>query len=782
MRNVLSSLKHHIPAASMLIAGVSLAQYIPNQNFEVFTSCPTGNSQINFATPWVDANSASCDYHNTCGYVGNGVIDGGPSNGNGSLGCWAYPAFASCPGSAYAETIRGTLLQPLVANQSYCITWDIRVDGTGSITNGPNNCMDYGFYFFNSATPPVVNGTCSFSVAPQVFINGSVILQGTYQTFTGTYVAAGGENTVIIGPFNNANTATCGAGTNTYLNVDNITMVLCSSCTPPTLATNFVAALCNTGCTGTATVTPSGGSPPYTYAWSNSQVTQTATGLCAGTYTVTVTENGGCSTTTTITVTAPPALTLSAAPTAIQCNGGTGSITATAGGGVGPYTYAWSPSAQTTQTATGLGAGTYIVTITDANGCTMTASATLTNPPAITASSVSTPTTCGASNGTATVTASGGTGTLTYVWAPSGGNAATANGLAAGTYTVTITDANGCTQTSTVTVTTSNGPVTTLASQVNPLCATSTNGTATVTVVGGTAPYTYAWSPTGGNAATGTGLGAGTYTVIVTDVNNCSSTSTVTITSPPALTLTTTSTVAQCNASDGTATASAGGGTGALTYLWSAGSQTAATATGLSAGTYTVTITDANGCTMTNTVVVNMAGGPTAVATGNATITYGNSTPITSGGGVSYLWSPSTGLSCTTCQNPTATPVVTTTYCVVVTDASGCTDSACVEIIVDVPCPTNPDFGVPNAFSPNKDGHNDIFILQGMGLCMTDFLMVIYDRWGEKIFEATSPNIGWDGSYKGKVMDPGVFVYHITATFTGNKESFVKKGNITLIR
>ncbi|MCC7302421.1 MAG: gliding motility-associated C-terminal domain-containing protein [Bacteroidia bacterium] len=536
---------------------------------------------------------------------------------------------------------------------------------------------------------------------------------------------------------------------------------------------------------GTATVVVTGGSGPYSYVWNpGGQTTATATGLSSGTYTVTVTDASCIALvqTATVTVTNSGGLTVTTQQNNLACASSTnGSATVTVTGGQSPYTYAWNPSGQTTATATGLGPGTYTCTITDASGCTVTQTFTITAPPALANTTATTPANCGSNNGSASVTASGGTGPYTYAWS-SGGTAATETGLSAGTYTVTVTDANGCTMTATVTVTSlGGGPTVAIASQTNPSCSNSSNGTATVNVTTGNAPYTYAWSPGGGTAATGTGLAAGTYTVTVTDANGCIATITVTVTAPPPVTATTSNVPANCNSSDGSASVTAGGGTGPYTYSWSSGG-TGSTETGLASGTYTVTITDANGCTLTATANVPVLNGPTAIASGNTIIMAGNSTNLTATGGGNYQWSPASGLSCTTCPNPVATPSVTTQYCVIVTDASGCSDSACVYVVVEYPCPTAADFTVPNAFSPNKDGKNDIFILQGLGLCLVEFKMVIYDRWGEKVWETENVNTGWDGTFKGKPLDPQVFVYYISAKFLNNNEEFIKKGNVTLMR
>ena len=283
-------------------------------------------------------------------------------------------------------------------------------------------------------------------------------------------------------------------------------------------------------------------------------------------------------------------------------------------------------------------AGTYTVTITDANACTGTVTATVTEPTALVATIASTNVSCnGGTNGTATVTATGGTGTKTYSWAPSGGTAATASGLAAGTYTVTVTDANMCMTTQTVSITEPAALVASIASKTNVACNGASNGAATATVTGGTPVYTYSWAPSGGTAATASGLAAGTYTVTITDANMCMTTQTVSITEPVALVASIASkTNVACNgASNGAATATVTGGTPVYTYSWAPSGGTAATASGLAAGTYTVTITDANMCMTTQTVSITQ---PAVIATtqtvsicAGASLVVGTSTYTISG-------------------------------------------------------------------------------------------------------------------------------------------------------
>ena len=226
--------------------------------------------------------------------------------------------------------------------------------------------------------------------------------------------------------------------------------------------------------------------------------------------------------------------------TNVACNGGTnGSIQAVPVGGVGPYTYSWNTiPLQTTQTASNLGPGTYTVTVTDNMGCQRTATATVTQPQPLSLNMSANSINCyGQTNGTASVVVSGGTFPYTYSWnTVPVQTTATATGLVGGTYTVTVTDAHGCVQTGTTTVASPTALVASISNQVNLNCFGQTNGSATVTVTGGTPGYSYFWStfPTQ-TTQTATNLPAGTYTVQVTDAHNCVTSATVTITQPPQL-------------------------------------------------------------------------------------------------------------------------------------------------------------------------------------------------------------------------------------------------------
>lgn len=287
----------------------------------------------------------------------------------------------------------------------------------------------------------------------------------------------------------------------------------------------------------------------------------------------------------------------------------------------------------------------------------------------------------GGSNGSATVDVTGGTAPYTYSWSPSGGTAATASGLSAGNYTVTVTDAASATTTLSFTITQPSA-LSKTSSQTNVSCNGGSNGSASVSVTGGTAPYTYSWSPSGGTATTATGLSAGTYTVSITDANGCTTAQNFILTQPSVISSSGSQTNIVCNGtSSGSAAVSVSGGTAPYSYSWqnnTAGTtlpQTTASVSSLSAGSYTVTITDANGCSATRTFTLtqsapfNTTGSQTSVSTyggsdGSATVSASGGTP-----GYTYSWSPSGGTAAT------ASGLAAGNYTVTITDANGCTVS-----------------------------------------------------------------------------------------------------------
>lgn len=359
---------------------------------------------------------------------------------------------------------------------------------------------------------------------------------------------------------------------------------------------------CNGAQDGSASAIASGGAGNFVYSWSNNASGANINGLAAGTYTVTVFDGNQCSTTETVTINEPTSLGLSVSGTDAGCSGDDGSATASTSGGTGNVTYAWSNNA-TGATVTGLASGTYSVTATDGNQCTDVATVQIGQMGSnLSVTATATNSNCDANNGTATASASGGVGNITYVWSNNAIGQTIAN-LVPGTYMVTATDTNGCTGSATVIVNQigSNMQVNVTGSDTS--CGAN-DGMATATAFGATGNVNYAWSNNQSGQTIG-GLTPGIYSVTATDANGCTATGSTTIgQNGSTVQVSATSTDATCNANNGTATASANSGSGNYTYVWNT-NQTGATIGNLASGTYSVTATDANGCTGTASATVN---------------------------------------------------------------------------------------------------------------------------------------------------------------------------------
>lgn len=399
---------------------------------------------------------------------------------------------------------------------------------------------------------------------------------------------------------------------------------------------------CANEATGSINITASGGTPGYTYLWNTGAVTEDLTGLAPGTYSVTVTDSQGCTGVLTgITIDVIQNTVLAIATTNVSCVAGSdGSIQVTANG-VAPFNISWTgpvsgdPAGNEilasggSYTIPGLSAGTYTVSVVDNNNCASIFTRTITAPTGLAATPTVTNFLCFGQTGAVSLTVTGGTAGYTYSWIGPGGFTATTqniSGLLAGTYDVTVTDANNCTATASATVT---GPAEALSfvttgdnNDVD--CFGGTDGGITFFAMGGTFPYTYQWS-NGATVSSPSGLAAGTYTVTVTDANGCTLTYTTGINQPPLLELSVAKTDPTCppgaNApfnADGTIAVTVTGGTGPYMYDWSTvgGSglmPSAQNQSGLTAGTYMVVVTDANGCTATQSVTLaNVLPIPTA--------------------------------------------------------------------------------------------------------------------------------------------------------------------------
>lgn len=413
-----------------------------------------------------------------------------------------------------------------------------------------------------------------------------------------------------------SNTSTAQNPSHTFSGPGTYTVTVIASggaCNPPDTVTKVVnvigasiTSFSNAACgnLGSATAIAIGGTTTPTYSWTTGATTTSISNLNPGTYTVFVTDPSACPTQTVVTITQTSQPTVTATSSAASC-AAAGSATATVTGGTAPYTYSWSPTGGTNAVATGLASGNYTVTVTDNYSCTATATISITNIGGITAATTFTNVSCnGGSNGAITVTPAAGTTPYSYTWSPTGGNAATASNLSAGTYTVLVSDANSCTTTAVATITEPSSLSLTISS-TSVTCNGANNGSASANVAGGTTPYAYLWSPSGGTNSIANNLATGNYSILVTDNNSCTITASVTINQPSALTATATSTPANCGQPTGTANVTTNnGGTPGYTYNWAPTGGNTATATNLAGGVYSVTITDANNCSVVATTTV----------------------------------------------------------------------------------------------------------------------------------------------------------------------------------
>jgi gliding motility-associated-like protein len=342
-----------------------------------------------------------------------------------------------------------------------------------------------------------------------------------------------------------------------------------------------------------------------------------------------------------------------------------------------------------------------------------------------------------------------------------------------GTQSITYTvGAAGCQQLSTQTITVLDPQLSTTA--VNVSCFGLADGSATVNPTGVSGSQSYLWNPSGQTSQTATALGAGSYQVTVTD-GSCTAVDSVTIVEPAEITAILTASNG-CAPDKGTASVLASGGVGGFSYAWTPSGQTVSNAIDLDSAMHTVIVTDANGCTFTDSILVQIVPAPVILAMNDTTIIYPNCINLTATGGVAYTWTPVDDLDCSNCLSPEACPIIETNYCVTGTDINGCTNTDCVLINVEIICG---DVFVPSAFSPNNDGENDLECVYSD--CIKNMTFTIYNRWGEKVFETSDMNICWDGTWKGKELNSAVFVY-ILDGFLINGETVSQKGNISLIR
>jgi gliding motility-associated-like protein len=520
----------------------------------------------------------------------------------------------------------------------------------------------------------------------------------------------------------------------------------------------------------------------FNYTWApNGEITDNIQVNAVGVYTVTV-DSGGCEITSnpfTVIQLPTPAPTISN-PIA-NCVTGLSTIS----GSPGYVDYLWTPGNLTNDTVD-VSLGNYTLTVTDTNGCVGSSTIQVAQVLQITASLLqSTNASCvGLCDGTADIDVQNAIGAVTYAWTPNLANTANGTNLCAGNYDVIVSDNSGCADTVSFAIG-SNSQISTQVTTTNLDCFNTCNGEITITPLQGQAPFDFVWLPNVSSLANNNTLCAGQYIIQTIDAYGCVATDTVTLTAPAEFRGVTAVLPETCpNFCDGTASVSLSGGVQPYSVVWNPGNILDSIATNLCGGLYDYTATDANGCVETGSAAVPTLPPPTAMFSSNAaqanvlepTVEFYDASTADV---VNWQWD-FTGVGSSTAQNPVqffpgpgSFPVT-----LIVTNGYGCTDT----VISDIYIAEVKTLYIPNAFTPNSDGKNETFRPQGMLGDNADFEMIIFDRWGQKMFVSRNIANGWDGTFKGNetcLVD--IYIYKVTVTDKTTGLAKVYWGHVSLL-
>ena len=498
--------------------------------------------------------------------------------------------------------------------------------------------------------------------------------------------------------------------------------------TEPTVlaaSTSFTNVSCFGACDGTASVSVSGGSGPYTYLWNNPtfSTTSSVTGLCAGAYTCTITDNNGCQIIENFNITEPNNMSLVANITDANCSQANGEICVNVVGGIAPYTYQWSdPNTTTTSCLSNVVSGCYNITIIDANGCILDSLICINDLTGPTVAGInSNDVTCfGDMDGMVEFTVNGGTGISNYELFDANNvsvsvNQLLTNNLDGGCYTLVATDQMGCTGSDVICISEPNQLFAAVTSSTDVDCNLAATGAATVSVSGGLPGYVYNWN--GGafpNAAVNSGFTAGNYTVTVTDQNNCATTASVIIDQPAPILISTINQVnTSCNGDcDGSALVNTTGGTAPYVYSWNPSVSNGPAIGSLCAGVYTVDVTDANSCVETHVVIITepaVLTGSSNVINASCSFCNGEATAVPAGGTGPFTYQWLNGGN-----NPLAatnTGLCPGIHNVIITDANGCTTTIQIPVNDDIgPTITGFNLNTPSCNGLNNGSAEVLFI------------------------------------------------------------------------
>ena len=545
-----------------------------------------------------------------------------------------------------------------------------------------------------------------------------------------------------------------------------------------------------------------GGTEPYTYAWSDGQTTDIAVGLPEGNHSVIITDANGCMISDNSTLVAPSEIVLDINTQLTSCVGSCdGTASVLANGGTGGFTYEWD-NGETTATANALCPGPHTVTVTDAAGCEVIGDFAITGPTPIFPSADIIPVSCsGGNDGAITMSPTGGTPSYSFEWFDNGvslgtdsGASSTITDLTAGVYDLLITDANGCETSISITVVEPLFPLSLDISGEGPSCNGGDDGFVSVEPAGGTAGYSYQWSAETGfqDTQTALNLAVGTYTVTVSDANGCTETAEVSIDESSAVEFELSSLPATCFGDNSGVIIIENAMGGMPPYTYSVDNETFtvdSTIFGLTADLYTVYVQDANGCVFSDEILVEQPFEVIVDAGPDVEILFGDSIQLSAqinqppSNDFVFSWSPAEGLSCTACDEPYASSFEDMTYIVTAIDSvTGCSASDDIRVNVN----KDRNVFIPNVFSPDGDGANDIFMIFGGQGVVEVLSLRVYDRWGSLLFEDSNfmtndPAHGWDGTYRGQDVNPGVYVFAAEIMFIDGVQ-IPYAGDVTIAR
>ena len=578
-----------------------------------------------------------------------------------------------------------------------------------------------------------------------------------------------------------------------------------------TITTDNINPTCPGDNDGIIRVNVVGGQGPFSYRWEHTSSTSNIlTGQRAGTYFVNISDDSGCTPLRfEVVLTQPNLIMFSFAQIqGVSCSNtdcdGSAVLSLSGGSAPGqPFIVAWGNNAIPNVTGPilldNLCFGNNRVDVTDANGCAAFSNVPIPGPDPIalneSLSEIEDVSCFGNSDGRIAAVASGGNGVFTYRWPSLNIDGPTITGLAPGLYVVEVTDGNGCTATLSIQINEPNPLVATIdpANSQSVGCSGNNDGQITVIVAGGnTGTRIFSWDPNVSNTNVATGLSPGLYTVTVTDRRGCSDeVSYEVLEAQPIIAVIPQPEEPRCSGLETlvSVTSATGGGGAPYNYTVNNGPLIpVGTPFSVPAGNIDISVFDARGCRLDTSFVVSEPpailvnlGGDISIDLGDTLTLQPFITPLS--GTYSYNWSPGTDISCTNCREPQVFPISTATYRLAVTDENGCTAFDQITITVL----KRRLVYIPNAFTPNNDNINDVFqVFTGRGVRALNH-MRIYDRWGNVMFEIEALNFddsgsaGWNGESKGRMVDPGVYIYTVEVEFIDDT-TLTYRGEVTVFR